>query len=429
VSGKKNHITVFEHEKIHVGNKYGCTLFTERHRQCLESFYGMGVPYFDLIHKGIKFKEFVGVLQLDGFCVEVLPKADKYEKEEDWREILINMLKSVGAFDVYAPSTSMLNIKTNFILDLYFEIFIHEVNYLFHQGLTKRYRNTEGNVLALKGALNFGKHVTKNFIHHERFYVNYSVYDYEHLINQILYKTILLIQKQNSNPVLSDKISSLLLSFPQLDDVKVSEQTFEKIKYSRKTEKYRKAIEISKLLLLNYHPDVSRGKNNVLALMFDMNLLWERFIYKALRRNANENITVQAQANKPFWKPQGGFARTIKPDIVLEFKDNGNSKRIVLDTKWKNIKDLRPSIEDLRQMYVYHEFFNAEDVALVYPGDGSFESGKYYSTVIENIELSNKKCSIITIPVEKNISSWQKKIADMAQGFIEKPKQNYKEKN
>jgi 5-methylcytosine-specific restriction enzyme subunit McrC len=58
----------------------------------LHQYYGSaGVPYFDLIHKGIKFKEFVGVIQVGQLVIEVLPKADNNTNagdERKWRAVL-----------------------------------------------------------------------------------------------------------------------------------------------------------------------------------------------------------------------------------------------------------------------------------------------------------------------------------------------------
>lgn len=412
-----DHITLFEHETLKVDRLYNNVLFTDKHRLALESFYGeKGVPYFNLIHKGVQFNEYVGVLQLGSLVIEVLPKADRYSEQNDWRKILIGMLKAVGTFDIHAPSSSSLKVKSNFILDLYFELFVKEVEYLFNKGLIKKYRTTEGNSTALKGSIVFSKHIQENIIHQERFYIKHTTYDQVHLIHKILYKTLLLLKQLNTNVSLQSRIGNLLLNFPELNDLTITEAVFEKLEFNRKSIDYKNAIDISRLLLLNYHPDLSKGQNNVLALMFDMNLLWEKFIYVSLRKQLKPEMNISSQTSKYFWQPKKGNRSTIRPDILLSFGD----KKIVLDTKWKNIGDKNPSPDDLRQLYVYHEYYNAEKVALVYPGEENINSGTYYQTEKEKLAsingneiIAEKICSIIRIPTITTITNWQVTICDI----------------
>ena len=401
-------ISIYEHSILKVGNTYSEVKFNEKHFKKLQNYFGeKEVPYFKLINNGIKLTEYVGVIQVGNLIIEVLPKADKYESEDNfkkWREVLIGMLRAVGTFNIHAPSSSSLSIKTNFLLDLYFELFIKEIEYLFNKGLIKKYRKTEGNSLSLKGNILFGKHLQKNLIHQERFYIKQSSYDREHLLHQIIYKTLLLLKRINTNVGLNSRIGNLLLNFPEMADIKITEATFNKITLNRKTEDYKNAIEIARLLLLNYHPDLSNGQNNVLALMFDMNLLWERFVYVSLRKKLGDEFNVLGQTSKYFWKPKNGNRSSIRPDIVVE-KGNEN---YVLDTKWKNLGGKNPSLNDLRQMYVYHEYFEAQKVALVYPGKSELISGSYYET--NGKALSNQECSVISIDPNFDIGVWQKNI-------------------
>lgn len=381
---------------------------TELQLESLQVFHGeKGTPYYSLINKGVKFNSYVGVIQVGNLLIEILPKADKYQSEKDWQNILIGMLKAVHAFDVTAPSSSSLKLKENCILDLYFELFIKEVEYLVNIGLIKNYRKNEGNKLSLKGSILFGKHIQKNLVHQERFFVRHTTYDTDHLLHQVLRKTILLLKQLNTNIALSSRIGSLLLNFPELKDLKVTEATFNKIILNRKTEAYKNALEIARLLLLNYHPNLSTGQNNVLALMFDMNLLWEKFIYVSLRKQLPCKTTITAQTSKHFWRRNGGSSSRIIPDIVITNNDN---ESFVIDTKWKNIGDTNPSPEDLRQMYVYHKYYYAKKVALVYPGDNRIISGKYYKTNEEN-EVE-KECSVIKISTNTTITEWQKTISE-----------------
>lgn len=421
----RHHITVFEHERIKLDQCFDSVDFTESEINtkqvvfnrnmllALQNHFGeKGVPYYSLIHNGIQFNEFVGVIQVGNLLIEVLPKADKERMTNDWRNMLIDMMRAVGSFDIRVTSNSHLKIKPNTILDLYIEMFINEVEYILHTGLIKQYRKKTGNLTSLKGNLLFSKHIQQNLTHQERFYVCHTTYDIEHQLHFILYTAIKFIKQINTNVSLHSKIAALLLFFPEMPTLKITASTFEKLVYNRKNEGYRKAIEIAKLVLLQYHPDLSKGKNNVLALMFDMNKLWEQFVHVSLRKHA-ENFTISAQSTKYFWQPDNGSRSTIRPDIIIN-KDT--DKCIVLDTKWKNLNGYNPSPDDLRQMYVYHEYFNANKVALVYPGQNKDIKGTYFDTK-KGIK-SNKECSIISIKVHQNIKHWQKEIYERFKEWI-----------
>ena len=418
----KKTITVFEHQTLKLGQDIDIDIL-----KALQKYYGNGdKPYFSLVHNGVRFNEYVGVIQIGDILIEVLPKADKDGGNDKtvWRNVLIQMMSAVDLFDIHAPTTSQLKIKPNSILDLYFALFIKEVEYLLHTGLIKQYRKKESNVTSLKGNLLFSKHIQQNLIHQERFYVSHNTYDVEHKLHFILFKTIKLLNKINTNIELKSKIGSLLLYFPEMPDVNASEALFNKLSFNRKTLPYEKAISIAKMILLHYHPDVSSGRNNVLALMFDMNVLWEKFVYCSLKKNrTNESIT--EQFSKKFWKPEKGYSSQIRPDIVIQSKDYC----VVLDTKWKNLNGYNPSPADLKQMYVYHHYYGAKRVALVYPGKSIKPMvGRYFDPLDEeNSKHSDNQCSIVTLSInnELSIGQWQKEIYEHIKKYIYPATENH----
>ncbi|WP_295664256.1 hypothetical protein [uncultured Mucilaginibacter sp.] len=203
----ENTITVFEHEAVRLSDTGECKI-TPTQLTALQKFGSTGdVPYFTLLYNGIKFCEYVGVLQVGNLTIEVLPKVDRGSDDKNqWKKILIDMLRKVGTFDVSASSETSLKIKNNSILDIYIESFLVQVERLVHQGLIKKYRKQEDNCTALKGKLVFAKHISKNIIHKERFFVKYTVYDQLHVLNQILFKTLNLIRVINTNSNLQSRV-------------------------------------------------------------------------------------------------------------------------------------------------------------------------------------------------------------------------------
>lgn len=91
---KENTIQVFEHSFLPIEGK-----FEQRHFVALSKLNAFHqYQYFDLKHNGVVFKQFVGVLQIEGLTIEILPKIDKSESESAenkfiWQGALIDMLR------------------------------------------------------------------------------------------------------------------------------------------------------------------------------------------------------------------------------------------------------------------------------------------------------------------------------------------------
>ncbi|MDD2230735.1 MAG: restriction endonuclease [Candidatus Cloacimonetes bacterium] len=416
---KHKKISVYEYDKLKLGSVYNGVKFTESLLDDLERFHASSkIPYFRLIRGGVEFCEYVGVIQVGSIQIEVLPKLDKLNSELSvWRDLLIGMLREVGMFRVTAPSTGMLTLKPNSILELYFDIFITELEYLIRTGLVKQYRKETRNQTSLKGSIDFPGHLTKNLVHKERFYTKTSLYDYDHIWHSIFSQTIKLIKVLSGSTNLSNRIGALELNFPEVSLCRITERTFTDLVYNRKTEAYRVAIDIARLLLLGFHPDLAKGSNHVLALMFDMNLLWESFVYHSLRKQFLRNsvpYSIRAQASTRFWKTNN-YRTSLRPDILIE--SSLDDQRFVLDTKWKMITDTSPSSSDLQQLFAYSQFFRSSRNALVYPGVFSNRNEGAYCL---STEWSDKiTCSVIHLGVEPQIRKWQESIYQTVVGWMD----------
>ena len=201
-------------------------------------------------------------------------------------------------------------------------------------------------------------------MHREWFYCEHQVYDRNHLLHQILYKGLRIL-KTFVNDALKDRLNRLLFEFQEIDNIEISEKHFRKIVFDRKNSDYQKAFDIAKIIILNYSPSLNYGSENLLTLLFDMNALWEEYIFRILQKHKKDEEKVSRQDSKKFWKN-----KCIRPDIILETK----KETFVIDTKWKIIETNNPSDEDLKQMFVYNLHWDAEKALLLYPKTGQMDS-------------------------------------------------------
>jgi len=361
-----NRIQVFEHSFLPIEKGK----FEQRHFVALSKLNALhNYQYFDLKHNGVVFKQFVGVIQIDGLTIEILPKVDRNEDDSEvskkkWQSVLIEMLRVTKKLKIQQVGQANITKQSIHLLDIYFEWFLNEVQILIHQGLIKQYYKETGNVKALKGKLEFAGHINKNLVHKERFYTTHQVYDKDHLIHQILGQALEIIATLSKGNYLYSKCKTVQLNFPEVKSIKANENIFTKIPKSRKTAPYENVLAIARLIILNYAPNVSSGSEKMLALLFDMNSLWEEYVLVRLKQACQGNgIEVYGQNSKGFWN-----GITIRPDIVLKKKiEGGQNKTLIIDTKWKNIDQSQPSTHDLRQMYVYNEFWSSKKALLLYP--------------------------------------------------------------
>ena len=369
---RKNFIQVFEYGSL----KIGTDGFTKNHLDSLVKFNDKnGNKYFTPIYNGIKFNSFVGVLYVGGLTIEILPKADNSDNpnRELWQSVLLNMLRVCKKIQVDHISETGLKKKNNSILEVYFEIFLNELEQLVKKGLIKKYKRIENNQLSLKGKLVFSKNISQNLVHKERFYCEHQIYDKDHQIHQILFQALRILDGLVSDQ-LKDKVKRLLFEFNDFKVKEFNSTHFKCLNLNRKSQVYEKSLDISKMLILNYSPNLNFGQDKMLTLLFDMNKLWEEYIYRILQKHNDSNhYEISSQSSDKFWEH-----KTIRPDVVI--KNIKNNESFVIDTKWKIIKNNDPSDDDLKQMFTYNLHWKSSKSILLYPQIEQKDSkfGRYF---------------------------------------------------
>lgn len=380
-----NVIEVFEHQRLLVGTNG----FKQVHLDALLKLneYHDG-KYFESIAKGLKFNQYVGIIQVDGLVIQINPKADKADQDSRWSGVLLNMLKACGKLKANSIGAANVNRKHLNLLEVYFELYLQELDSLLRKGLVKKYRKQTKNVSSLKGKLEFAGHLQKNIIHKERFYTTHQVYDENHLLHHVLFKALSIVSHFTKGTRLYDHVKRVQLNFSSNLSLNITKSQLENLKLNRKTKDYTYAVELARLIILNFSPDISSGKEKMLSLLFDMNDLWETYILRQLKKiSTQHDFEVTGQESKPFWGNN-----YLRPDIVLR----KNGKVYIIDTKWKLPKSNSASVGDLRQMYTYCRFWDAEKAVLLYPGSKSHNYQSYitddYSKVSDNTISINHQC-------------------------------------
>ena len=360
-------IRVFEYSQLSINE-----VFTEKHFEQIVKYNEMhGNKYLNIGNKRVYFKNYVGVIQVGSLTIEILPKADitqGAEAKNKWHNALVYMLHICGYLNIDSISQADLQIKKLTLTDLFYKVFLAEVETIVHQGLIRKYRYNTDNRDFLKGRLIFGKHIAQNHLHKEKFFTSAQVYDHNNPFNQILFKALRILKLKSKNNCFYNEVCGLLHYFDNIANAHITDSTFESLQFNRNTAKYEKAVTLARLIIQNYSPDIKTGMNHVIGLLFDMNLLYEKVVYRLLKRHEiqyqQKQLKLSAQYSKKFWN-----SKTIRPDIMGEYISSAGQKkkRFVVDTKWKRPYDGNPADADLKQMFAYNVHFGAFTSILLYP--------------------------------------------------------------
>lgn len=395
---KRRVIQVFEHQQLGIGSLMNEVVFQQADFEAMCQFAAKyGEKYFKVLHNGVRFKHYVGVIQAGTLTIEILPKADKEAQgdKKRWQDVLLAMLKVCRLLKPEKSSTTALGLGRHMLFDLYIEFFIDEVEHLLRDGLLRQYQRDRLSQNTLKGKLLFQEQIRRHHTHRERFFCEYDVYTFDHPFNQIIGQALKVIKNFILPSKLQSRLNKILNYFivgSALPPGLITERHWSTIRFNRKTERYKPALDFAYLILLNYSPDIRHGQHPMVALLFDMNLLFQEYVYHKLANVVTEDLQIRRQLRKSFWHKS-----SLQPDIVLTHK----GQRIVVDTKWKVLKNRSPSIEDLRQMYVYSEYFNAERTVLLFPNVGSLTDFPSTPFAPRDANARNISCQLCFVSIIK----------------------------
>jgi len=238
--------------------------------------------------------------------------------------------------------------------------FASEIEILLHEGLIKRYRSEHSNIPALKGRLLFSRHVALNITRADRWYTDHSLYDRNNPFNGILRLTLDILLRFCPQE-LRRRLHDIARDFIDIQPFLPNQGFMDALRFDRRSERYRDALNLAWLILRNLSPNLSSGSQNVLALLFDMNVLFESTVRSLLERESRRDgtcIRVLAKETARYWGPN-----YLQPDLVLQHK----GRIVVVDTKWKTLGEGRIDQQDLRQVYVYGIYFGSTRVILLFP--------------------------------------------------------------
>ena len=308
--------------------------------------------------KFIQARNYVGVLQTkSGLTIEILPKiADKNDAERS-KAVFIKMLRTLKNFPFKSSNLASLKTQNLPLLEIFISMFLCELEALVKRGIKSDYVALEENLNFLKGKLNINEQIKRNSIHKERFYVEYSEFLSDIKINQIIKTTLKFLYKKSNSSKNQQKIRELLFIFDEVSECEDYKNFFAKLVINRQVKHYEQTLLWCKIFLLGNSFTPHKGDDLALALLFDMNALFESYVGNFIKKSFPS--TILQHSEKHLVEEPKSFK--LRPDIFLKDK-------FIADTKWKIISSKDDiSQADLYQLYAYGKKHECDNLHLIYP--------------------------------------------------------------
>lgn len=318
--------------------------------------------------KVLQAQNFVGVIQTkDGTTIEILPKIKNATTEKS-KDILIKMLKTLKNSPF--KNLSVANLKSSKIplFEIFISMFLEELTVLVRNGIKSDYISKEENLKFLKGKLKISEQIKYNTIHKERFFVQYEEFISNRVENRLIKTTLQFLYNKSKLNKNQQRIREFLFVFDEIEISHNIKTDFSKIKLNRQMKDYEQVLLWCKTFLFENSFSPYKGNDIAFALLFDMNLLFESFVYSYLKKSSNFQ-DIKSQDRTHHLAYENGIGRfRLKPDIVI------NGGKIIADTKWKILSEDKAYNgvlqDDMYQLYAYGtKYDNCEKIYLIYPFD------------------------------------------------------------
>lgn len=294
-------------------------------------------------------------------------------------------------------NSSVANLKSSKIplFEIFISMFLEELTVLVRNGIKSDYISKEENLKFLKGKLKISEQIKHNTIHKERFFVQYEEFISNRVENRLIKTTLQYLYKKSKLNKNQQRIREFLFVFDEIEISHNIKTDFSKIKLNRQMKDYEQVLLWCKTFLFENSFSPYKGNDIAFALLFDMNLLFESFVYSYLKKSSNFQ-DIKSQDRTHHLAYENGIGRfRLKPDIVI------NGGKIIADTKWKILSEDKAyngvSQADMYQLYAYGtKYDNCEKMYLIYPFDELIIKNSY--NYFKNKEL---KLDILFFDVDK----------------------------
>ncbi len=394
-------ISLCEYESAEVGDTAGRKCFLVQEIEALDRAQkAMGADAFKWVGRNkIKATQFVGIVAGNNIRLEVLPKIKSAEITKS-RAIMMKMICGALDIPVYDGELTKLAAQNKDLLEILISIYAHRLIEEVRRGLTRNYQRHSDDLSRLRGKLN----VTRQFTHlaatPQKLSCQFDEFSSNNPLNRLLLCATQTLRRHSTHAPTQRLLSEIETHFEDVETTPVQTVLADKITLNRNNNRWATVEKLGRLLLEALYQTTHSGKHQGIALLFDMNRLFEAYIarlaQKTLRPLGFVVLTQKPQKSLAS-NSDGGRSFITKPDLHIE----RDGIVFVLDTKWKRLDTSKPnygiSQADAYQMHGYSRVYEAISTVLIFP---EIDGIKHNNGIVSSWDYTNSTANMILALVD-----------------------------
>lgn len=338
----------------------------------------------------VKFTQFCGVIQLGDLTIEVLPKIARQERDVlRCQQVMVRLLEVTGSLPLQQVGEATLGQQGHALLDVFIEHFRGMVAKQMQLGLIRRYIPMEDELTTVRGRIDLVRQVRLNAFSPQRIHCRFDEFDIDNPYNQVLHYVVSMLLHRTHHPVIKRGLNELLSHLASASKCAFSPEQVETLVFDRLNQRWKPIFKRCAEFLRSLHPNVTAGGMPALALMFDMNRLFESYVTWQTRRTF-KGLQVLSQGPRLYLAANqaGKGMFQLRPDIsVLQ----GGQVVLVADAKWKVLtpdeRKMGIASTDLYQLVSYSVRYQCQKLALIYPAMEGVSPGLHDKLAIEGSDV------------------------------------------
>jgi len=323
---------------------------------------------------GIETTSWVGVIKYKNTHFQILPKLIcNNEDKENILKNLIFMLSYTKKLDIKTSNETRLSTAKNPFIEILIREYAKSLFECLKRITPKKYVREEDSLNYLKGKIKFTENIRYNSSNQAKFYCEYDEFSENNILNQLFLFVSTCLYNISNDSYNKKTLKFIMNYYADIKLVRFDRFKAEKIKLSRNQELFKKPFNLAKMFVEKTSVDLSKNKFENITLIWDMNKLFEEFIFEIMKKFEGElGCKLVAQKGRRLLKNDTSKKRNTFVDIMVEKGDGDELERIVLDTKYKKFVSSDDfSNTDVFQVSTYCLLHNAYHAILLYPKYGT----------------------------------------------------------